>query len=139
MTKNILKGEKMPYYIKEQSNLEFIELLSATEKALSDNGFGIITRIDFKETFKKKIDKDIESYIVLGACKPDLAYTAVTAEIDIGLLLPCNVAVYEKEGKCYVSVIDPNKVLGLSKNEDLSGLSESVMGSLRNVLDAVKG
>ncbi|MFW6200004.1 MAG: DUF302 domain-containing protein [Gemmatimonadota bacterium] len=104
--------------------------------ALADEGFGILTEIDVKETLKKKLDVDFRPYRILGACNPSLAHKALGEEIDIGLLLPCNVIVYEgeEEGTSVVSVIDPVVQLGVADREELAPVAEEVRERMRRAL-----
>ena len=86
---------------------------------LKNVGFGILTTIDVKETFKKKLDKEFKKYMILGACNPDLAYSALNSEIELGLLLPCNVIVYEEsENKSVLSILNPELMVNIAKDSD---------------------
>jgi uncharacterized protein (DUF302 family) len=92
-----------------------IDLVTA---ALKDEGFGVLTRIDVKATMKEKLDKDFRAYTILGACNPPLALQALTSEPQVGLLLPCNVTVDEREDGVLVSIIDPQVLLGMEELRD---------------------
>ena len=111
------------------------------EAALQDEGFGVLTEIDVKATLRKKLDVDFRPYIILGACNPPMAYRALTAERNIGVLLPCNVAVYaaDEEGKSIVAAVDPEVSLGRVGNDALEPLAAEVKARLRRVLDSVAG
>lgn len=113
-----------------------VEKVTAT---LKEQGFGILTEIDVKATLKKKLDKDFTKYIILGACNPPLAFQALSAEIDIGLLLPCNVTVYEhpSTGKTIVSAIDPKVLVDVTGRTDLKAVAEEVSVKLNAALDAL--
>ena len=106
---------------------------------LKKEGFGVLTEIDVKATMKQKLDVDFRPYRILGACNPPLAHRALSEEIDIGLLLPCNVVVYEgdEEGTAVVSVLDPVKQLGVAGRDDMLTLAEDVRARMRRVLDAL--
>ncbi len=106
--------------------------------ALKEEGFGVLTTIDVKETLKKKLDVDFRKYIILGACNPSLAYQTLQAEIEIGLLLPCNVIVYENdEGKSVVSAIDPIAMVSMVDNPALKEIAKEVSVKLRNAIENV--
>jgi uncharacterized protein (DUF302 family) len=106
---------------------------------LQKEGFGILTEIDVKATMKKKLDVDFKPYRILGACNPPLAHKALTAEEDIGLLLPCNVVVYEGEtaGTSVVAVINPMVQLGITGRDDIGPLAEEVGVKMKRALDAL--
>lgn len=109
------------------------------EEALSTEGFGILTRIDVAGTLKKKLDLDFREYRILGACNPALAHQALSAEEDMGLLLPCNVVVYtdDQPGKSVVAILDPVKQLGVSGRSDLGPLAQDVRARMERVLDRI--
>ncbi len=97
------------YGIRKTLDLGFDEAVGRTRDLLQEEGFGVLTEIDMKAKVKEKIGADMQRYLILGACNPPLAYKAVQAEPEIGLLLPCNVIVYEgKDGKTVVSAMDPD-------------------------------
>ena len=97
------------------------------------------TEIDVKATLKKKIDQDFTKYVILGACNPGLAFQALSEEIDIGLLLPCNVVVYEhpENGKTVIGVIDPEMMVQAAGRQDLAEFAKNVREKLQSALDAV--
>ena len=101
-------------------------------------GFGVLTKIDMKQTFKEKIDKDFNKYTILGACNPEFAYEGLNLEEELGLLLPCNVIVSASDsGKTTVAAINPLEVLTLSNNEDIKELSIKVKERLERVIDNI--
>jgi uncharacterized protein (DUF302 family) len=106
-------------------------------EVLKEQGFGVLTRIDLKEKLKEKLDVDYRRYVILGACSPANAYAAVQAEEDIGLLLPCNVIVYEKDGKTAVSFVNPTVSMQMIDNEELRGLAAEVESRLRRAFDSI--
>lgn len=107
-------------------------------EALKQVGFGVLTRIDVAETLKKKIDVDRPPYVILGACNPMLANRALALEPEIGLLLPCNVIVYQNEmGRTMVSIIDPASMVGMADNPELECLVEEARPLLQQALDSI--
>jgi uncharacterized protein (DUF302 family) len=106
---------------------------------LQKEGFGILTEIDVKATLKNKLDVDFRPYKILGACNPALAHQALSAEMDIGLLLPCNVIVYAgaEEGTAVVGILDPKVQLGVTGRTDIDHLAEDVRSRMRRVLEAL--
>ena len=114
---------------------------AAVEKvtaALKEEGFGVLTTIDVKDTLKKKLDVDFRKYVILGACNPPLAYKTLQAETEIGLLLPCNVIVYENdEGKSVVSAIDPLMMVSIIDNPTLEEIAKEVSAKLRHAIENV--
>lgn len=115
------------------SGVSFEEAVARTRQALSSNGFGVLTEIDVKDTLKKKIDADIENYLILGACNPRMANEALKIEPRVGAMLPCNVIVRSVEGGAVeVSAIDPVASMTAIDNEQL----KSVAGEVRELLRA---
>lgn len=108
-------------------------------EALATEGFGVLTEIDVRATLKKKLDVEFRPYIILGACNPPLAHRALTAELDIGLLLPCNVVVYaENDDSSVVNIMDPVPALGLTGRDDIRPLAEDVRARMQRVLQRVQ-
>jgi uncharacterized protein (DUF302 family) len=113
---------------------------AAVEKVtaeLKKEGFGVLTSIDVKDTLKKKIDVDFKKYMILGACNPPLAHKALTNEEELGLLLPCNVVVYEKENDTVVSIFNPMIMTEIVDNENLAPIAREVKDRMERVLEAV--
>lgn len=127
------------YGISTTVSLPYEKAVERTREALAEEGFGILTEIDVAETLKKKIDVDFRPYVILGACNPPLAHRALTAERDIGLLLPCNVIVYagDEEGTSVVAAMDPREALGLTGNEEIRPLADEVSETLHRALEAI--
>ena len=113
--------------------------IARTKDELGREGFGVLSEIDIAATLKKKLDVDFRPYVILGACNPPLAYQALTAERDIGLLLPCNVIVYATDtpGQSVVAAMDPVEALALTGNEDIRPIAEDVKLRLTRVLEGV--
>lgn len=125
------------YNYKKHLALNYTDAIVKVKEELKKEGFGVLTEIDVKQTLKTKLDIDFEEYIILGACNPKFAYQALIAEIDIGVLLPCNVIVYVKEGKTFVSTILPTVQLGKVDNPKLLPIAEQVENMLKKVVDAI--
>jgi len=106
--------------------------------ALKAEGFGVLTRIDVKETLKKKLDVDFRPYIILGACNPPLAKRALDAEPQIGLLLPCNVVIQEDDGEVVVSIADPKAMFTVVDNPAVAPIASEVEVRLRRVLEGLE-
>jgi len=122
--------------VKELPELEYDDAVTKATELLANEGFGVLTEIDVKATLKKKINVDFRRYVILGACNPQLAYQAMTGEPFIGVLLPCNVVVMEREGGgSIVSAFKPTAGFSLVDNPDVSPIAEQVEDSLRRVLD----
>jgi uncharacterized protein (DUF302 family) len=120
--------------------LDFERAVERTKEALAAEGFGILCEIDVAATMKKKLDVDFRPYVILGACNPPLAHRALTAERDIGLLLPCNVIVYADDtpGRTVIAAMDPVVALGVTGNADLQPVAEEAKTRLLRALGAVE-
>src|SRR5579859_5662958 len=105
--------------------LPYEQAVERTRAALKEQGFGVLTEIDVKQTMKAKLDVDFRPYVILGACNPPLAHRALSADLGIGLLLPCNVVVYDNgDGRSSVEVMDPEAALGLvGDNPDIAAVA----------------
>ncbi len=128
-----------PYGLSTRLDLPYDEAVARVRDALAAEGFGVLTEIDVKSTFKEKLDVDFRPYIILGACNPPLAHQALSAEADIGLLLPCNVIVYQADDpdESVVAAIDPVVQLGVTGNDEIAPLAEEVKSRLVRVLEAI--
>ena len=122
---------------KKQVDLSFVDAEKKAREELAKEGFGIITEINAKETFKKKLDVFFENYIILGACQPKSALKVLRIDKEIGLLLPCNVIIYEEDGKVYVSAIIPSVAMGMVNNADLAPIASGIEEKLKRVVDSV--
>lgn len=129
-----------PYGIGAAVSLDYADAVDRVKEELAKEGFGVLTEIDVAATLKKKLDVDFRPYVILGACNPPLAYKALTAERDIGLLLPCNVIVYADDvpGRSIVAAMDPVAALELTGNVDVGPLAAEVRERLVRVLEAVE-
>lgn len=126
----------MSYSYSTTSDLSFEETITYVTEKLKDQGFGVLTEIDVKETLKKKLDVDFKKYKILGACNPEFAYKALQAEDKIGVMLPCNVIVEEhKNGTVEVSAVDPVASMQAVGNDQLEPIAGEVRDRLRKVID----
>jgi uncharacterized protein (DUF302 family) len=127
----------MKYGIAKSTDLPFERALEKAAEELKKEGFGVLTTIDVKETMKKKLNADFPSYTILGACNPPFAYRALQAEEEIGLLLPCNLIVYEKEGKTNVAAFDPAAMTAIVDNAALGPVAREMKARLERVIAAL--
>jgi len=122
--------------VKELPGMEYDDAVVRATASLAEEGFGVLTEIDVKATLKKKLDVDFGRYVILGACNPELAHRAMTGEPFIGVLLPCNVVVMEREGGgSIVAAFKPTAGFSLVDNPDVAPIAAEVEGRLRRVLD----
>lgn len=134
-----MKAESFAYGFKKTFDEPFGEVVEKVRDALKSEGFGVITEIDLKQKFKEKLDKEFGNYLILGACNPGFAYDALNSEMDIGLLLPCNVAAYSKDGKTIITVLDAAKMLSLTGKDEIRTTAEKVNESLIRALESIQG
>ena len=128
----------MTYGIGKYVPLPYEQAVEKTRAALQQQGFGVLTEIDVKATLKKKLDVDFKRYIILGACNPPLAWQGFQAEPDIGLLLPCNVIIYEAgRERSRVAVLDPVVQLGVAGRSDMEPLARQARAMLERALNAL--
>src|SRR5262245_22134657 len=120
-------------------NLPYAQTLERTRDALKAQGFGVLTVIDVKATMKAKLDADFRPYVIVGACNPPLAHRALSTDLGIGLLLPCNVVVYDNlDGTSTVEAMDPQAALGLvGDNTAISEVAQEAGGELRKAHDYI--
>jgi uncharacterized protein (DUF302 family) len=126
------------YGFKKEVKLSPDEVVEVVTQELKKEGFGILTTIDVRQKFREKLGIDFPYYLILGACNPDLAHKALLAEEDIGLLLPCNVVVYDGDGKTVLGVIRPSTAMGMVQNLGLKETAAEVEAKLKKVFDSVK-
>jgi uncharacterized protein (DUF302 family) len=127
----------MNYGFSKIVELPYDEAIEKVTAELKKEGFGVLTSIDVKDTLKKKIDVDFKKYMILGACNPSLAHKALQKEEELGLLLPCNILVYEKGDETVVSVFDPMIMTEIVKNKELESIAMEVKTKLERVLNGV--
>jgi uncharacterized protein (DUF302 family) len=119
-------------------NTSYEDAISKVTDALKEEGFGVLTEIDVKATLKKKLGVDFRKYVILGACNPPYAHRTLQTDLDVGLLLPCNVIVYETDDKkAHVSAINPVSALEVVKKEELRKIAEEVSEKLKRVVDKI--
>jgi uncharacterized protein (DUF302 family) len=124
--------------VKELPGVEYDEAVKGATRLLAEEGFGVITEIDVTATLKKKLGIDFKRYVILGACNPELAHQAINGEPFIGVLLPCNVVVMEREGGgSIVSAFKPTAAFSLVDNPDVAPIAEDVEGRMRRVLEGL--
>jgi uncharacterized protein (DUF302 family) len=127
----------MSYGFSKTVSLSYERAIEKVTEELKKEGFGVLTTIDVKETLKKKLNVDIEKYVILGACNPPFAYQALQADEQVGLLLPCNVIVYEKEGKTVVAAFDPMSMAKVMDSDAIVPVAAQVKAKLERVISAV--
>jgi uncharacterized protein (DUF302 family) len=128
----------LTYYFNKFLDVSFEEAISKVTEELKKEGFGILTEIDVKMVLKKKLDVDMQSYKILGACNPKFAYKALQLEDKIGTMMPCNVIVQETvEGKVEVAAVDPVSSMQAVDNPNLEEVAEEVRSKLKKVIDSL--
>ena len=128
------------YGLRVELPLDYERALELAIAALKGEGFGVLTTIDVQQTLKQKLDRDFRKYVILGACNPPLADRALRAELEVGLLLPCNVIVYETSpGRSAVSAMAPMAALGIvGENRELQAVANEADARLRGALRALE-
>lgn len=129
---------KTDYGMRVQLTMGYEEAVTTTTAALKEQGFGVLTEIDVQATLKKKIGADFRRYVILGACNPNLANQALNTELEIGLLLPCNVIVYEDGTGSVVSIADPSAMLRIADAPALNSVMLEARTRLQNALAALE-
>lgn len=127
----------MNYGFSKTVSLTYNQAIEKVTDELKKEGFGVLTTIDVKDTLKKKLNVDFTRYMILGACNPPFAYQALQVEEQLGLLLPCNVIVYEKGDKVVVAAFDPMIMVKILDNENMEPIAEEAERRLRRVIEAV--
>lgn len=125
------------YDISTRTRLGYNEAISKVKAELAKEGFGVLTEIDVKATFKKKLDHDFTDYMILGACNPPFAKLALESDINIGLLLPCNVVVYRDGDETVVSAIKPKEMFKVVDKEELTVIADEIEKRLKRVIAAI--
>lgn len=126
------------YYLNKTTQYDFTKAEERIREELQKVGFGILTEIDMQATMKKKLDKDIQAYKILGACNPNFAYKALQEETKIGIMLPCNVTVIDNgNGTTDISIMDPVEALSVVENESLIPFAKEVKELLEGALNSL--
>jgi uncharacterized protein (DUF302 family) len=124
--------------IRARLNLPYDQAVPKTVEALKVEGFGVLTQIDVKAVLKQKLNADFRRYVILGACNPPFAHRSLSASLDVGLLLPCNVTVYEEGDGSVVTAVDPVRMLsGFQENKNLHEIAEEVRAKLQRVIESL--
>lgn len=132
--------EETRYGLRIDLNVPYEEAVERATAALKEEGFGVLTTIDVRQTLKQKLDRDFRKYVILGACNPPLADRALQAELEIGLLLPCNVIVYEREpGSSSVAAMAPLPAMAIVGNKELQSVAKEADTRLRAALQRLEG
>ena len=132
-----MEDENLVYGFKRKVSYSFKEAVDKAMSCLKEQGFGILTEIDVKSIMKEKLDQDFPNYIILGACNPPLALDILNADMDIGLMLPCNVIIYEspETGSVFVTAVDPTAMMRITGQEDVIAFSQEVQDRLLRALE----
>jgi uncharacterized protein (DUF302 family) len=131
-------GSKMINYgFTKEIDASFEETLDKALNELEKEGFGILTKINIAKKFKEKLSIDFKKYIILGACNPPSAHKAILVEENIGLMLPCNVVIYERQNKTVVSIIKPTVAMKMIGNVELEQIATTIERKLKKVFDAI--
>ena len=127
------------YTLSGVSAAAFDATVERVSEELRARGFGVLCEIDVQSTLREKLGVETECYVILGACNPQLAHRALVEEPELGVLLPCNVVVYEQEGLVRVSAVDPEQLLGLVENGELEPIAADVRARLAGVVETAVG
>ncbi|HSL00565.1 MAG TPA: DUF302 domain-containing protein [Rubrobacteraceae bacterium] len=127
------------YTISRETSLPFTEAVECAKRFLGEAGYGVLCEIDIRAKLKEKLGVEREPYVILGACNPLLANEGLDIEQELGALLPCNVIIYEKEGRTRVAAVEPGRMLSVVGNEELDGIAGRVREDLARVVEGVAG
>jgi uncharacterized protein (DUF302 family) len=127
----------MHYGISKKTSLPFEETVERVTTLLAEEGFGVLTKIDIQQKMKEKLGEEMSKYLILGACHPSSAYEAILSEIEIGLLLPCNVIIYEQEGVVFIAAIRPSVAMGFIDNPHIKQVAVNIEKSLEKIISRI--
>lgn len=133
----MIESQTLAYGYARSLEMPFAEVVERAREALKAQGFGVLCEIDIKEKLREKLGVEFRNYRILGACNPPLAYQALQQELNLGLLLPCNVVVYEEDGRTVAAAIDAAKMLAVVGNPALASTAEQVNELLKRVIDGI--
>ena len=125
------------YGFVKEVGMDFEQAVEQVTEALKKAGFGVLTTINVREKFKEKLGIEFKKYMILGACNPPSAHKAILAEENIGLMLPCNVVIYERQNKTVISMIRPRVAMQMINNAELEQIASTVEGKLKKVFDSI--
>lgn len=131
--------EHSSYALSATTDRGFEDTVARVREELAREGFGVLCEIDVQATLKAKLDVDREPYLILGACNPPLAHAALEAEPALGVLLPCNVAVYRQDGLTRIAAVDAERMLSIVENEELAETATTVLDRLEAVVTRAAG
>ena len=123
------------YTLSTTTAAPFAEAVERVRSELREEGFGVLCEIDVQATLREKLGAELEPYLILGACNPPLAHQALEAEPELGVLLPCNVVVYERDGETRISAIDAERMLSIVGNDELHAVAARVRAKLAAVVE----
>jgi uncharacterized protein (DUF302 family) len=132
-----MQTERKEYVISVETDLSFDEAVNRTRNLLQEAGYGVLCEIDVKAKLEEKLGVEREPYMILGACNPPLASEALDVEPKLGVLLPCNVAIYEREGRTRVAAVEPERMLSIVGNEELGPIATKVRKDLDRVVEEI--
>ena len=132
-----MQTDRKDYIISAETDLSFDEAVNRTRDLLQEAGYGVLCEIDVKAKLEEKLGVEREPYVILGACNPPLASEGLNAEPDLGALLPCNVVIYERQGRTRVAAVEPERMLSIVGNEGLGPIATRVREDLARVVEEI--
>src|SRR5215207_58773 len=132
-----MRTNRKHYVISAGTDFQFAEAVNRARNLLQEAGYGVLCEIDMKAKLEEKMGVERDPYVILGACNPPLASEALDAEPELGALLPCNVVVYEREGRTRVAAVEPERMLSIVGNEELALIAERVREDLGRVVEVI--
>jgi uncharacterized protein (DUF302 family) len=132
-----MQTDRKDYFISAEADLPFAEDVNLTRDLLKEAGYGVLCEIDMKAKLEEKLGVERRPYVILGACNPPLASEGLDTEPNLGVLLPCNVVVYEHEGRTLVAAVEPERMLTIVGNEELGPIAKRVREDLGRVVEEI--